>query len=210
MESRLSADPCYICLSAILVKSFRTNILSAIWRSYAIKGKIAFVPDPSLAAMLIRVTNPEHRRYCNEAVWVQHFHLVLAGIHSIMVKPKVTKVGPSTPAIHVTWKTVRSGGQYRDKIVKVPPRKKARIARENNESPSKAGVSTMEHPSLCGQEAWESYPDMNDVPMQGFKLPRNQVWHMSLLCAHFSYNNRTTTSTNGSNTRINTYLCFLT
>ena len=124
MDSRLSADPCYICLSAILVKSFWTNILSAIWRSYAIKGKIAFVPDPSLAAMLIRVTNPEHRRYCNEAVWVQHFHLVLAGIHSIMVKPKVTKVGPSTPAIHVTWKTVRSGGQYRDKIVKVPPRKR--------------------------------------------------------------------------------------
>ena len=79
-----------------------------------------------------------------------------------MGKSKVTKAGPSTPATRVTFKTVKSGGQYKDKIVKVPPQKKAWIARDDNQSPTKV---IMEDPGMLPEEFYEPYPDVDDPPL---------------------------------------------
>ena len=92
-----------------------------------------------------------------------------------MGKSKVVKVGPSTPVMQVTWKTVRSGRQSKGKIVKAPPWKKARIERADDQSPTRAGSSALEHTSFFPDEAVEAYPTTDDPPLRACRLPRNQV-----------------------------------
>jgi len=92
-----------------------------------------------------------------------------------MGKSKVVKVGLSTPVMQVAWKTVRSGRQSKDKIVKAPPQKKARIERADDQSPTQAGSLALEHTSFFPNEAVEAYPTTDDPPLQAYRFPRNQV-----------------------------------
>jgi len=103
--------------------------------------------------------------------------VVLCASHpeTVMGKSKVVKVGPSTPATQVTWKTVRSGRQSKDKIIKAPPWKKAHIERANDQSPTRAGSSALEHTSFFPDEPVEAYPTTDDPPLRACRLPRNQV-----------------------------------
>jgi len=93
-----------------------------------------------------------------------------------MGKSKVVKAGPSTPVMQVTWKTVRSGRRSKDKMVKAPPKKKARIERaDDNQSPTRAGSSALEHTNFFPDEPVEAYAAIDDPPLRACRLPRNQV-----------------------------------
>lgn len=94
-----------------------------------------------------------------------------------MGKSKIAKAGPYPPVMQATWRTVTSGRRSIDKIVKTQPRKKAWIEiADNNQSPTRAGSSTLEHASFFPDEAAEgAYPSMEDQPLRSCRLPRNQV-----------------------------------
>ena len=92
-----------------------------------------------------------------------------------MGNSKVVKVGPSTSVMQVTWKTVRSDRQSKDKIVKAPPWKKACIERADDQFPTRAGSSALEHTSFFPDEPVEAYSTTDDPPLRACRLPRNQV-----------------------------------
>jgi len=83
-----------------------------------------------------------------------------------MGKSKVIKAGPSTPVMQVSWKTVRSGRQSKDKIVKAPPRKKACIEKaDDNQSPTQVCSSALEHTNFFPDEPVEAYAAIDDPPL---------------------------------------------
>ena len=94
-----------------------------------------------------------------------------------MGKSKIAKAGPSTPVRQVRWRTITSGRQSMDKIVKFPPHKKAHIERaDGNQSPTWTGsMSELENASFFPDGSPEAYLAMEDPPMQPCRLPRNQV-----------------------------------
>ena len=83
-----------------------------------------------------------------------------------MGKSKIAKAGPSTPVRQVRWRTVTTGGQSKDKIIKAPPRKMAHIDRPgDNWSPTQTGLSGLEDTSLFLNEPVEAYSIMDDPPL---------------------------------------------
>ena len=59
-----------------------------------------------------------------------------------------------TPTTHVTFKSIRSGGSYRDKMMKVPPRKKRCIQQsDTDQSPTRTGTSAIEQQSLFPEDS---------------------------------------------------------
>ena len=60
--------------------------------------------------------------------------------------------------------------------MKVPPRKKRRIQQsDTDQSPTRTGTSAIEHQSLFPEDSGEQYQNIEDIPSQTFRLPREQV-----------------------------------
>ncbi|KAL4066509.1 hypothetical protein J3A83DRAFT_4189812 [Scleroderma citrinum] len=93
-----------------------------------------------------------------------------------MGKPRIVKVGHSTPVGHVTWKVVRSGGRIIERLVNAPPQKKVQMGGVE-QSPTQGTTFNPDHATLFPDvEPTETCPITDDVPMQSFRLPRNQEW----------------------------------
>lgn len=123
------------------------NTYSPISRSESIISKLSLVPDhltfraehPELSLSRTGDSNPMKLSDCNEACWGWRLSWLLT-LHqeTVMGKSKIAKAGPSTPVRQVRWRTIMSGRQSMDKIVKFPPRKKACIERAD-QSPTQTG-----------------------------------------------------------------------
>ena len=81
-----------------------------------------------------------------------------------------------TSTTHVTFKSIRSGGSYRDKMMKVPLWKKKQIQQSDTDQfPTRTGTSAIEHQSLFPEDSSEQYQNIEDIPSQTFRLPREPV-----------------------------------
>ncbi|KAI6154969.1 hypothetical protein BKA82DRAFT_4010664 [Pisolithus tinctorius] len=93
-----------------------------------------------------------------------------------MGRSRITRAAVATPVTHVTWKKVKTTRGSKEKMVKFTPRKKARYATgQSNESPTRAGSSSIQEPNLVQGNDADLYCYMDDAsPLRTSRIPKSQ------------------------------------
>ncbi|KAI6142698.1 hypothetical protein BKA82DRAFT_4017945 [Pisolithus tinctorius] len=93
-----------------------------------------------------------------------------------MGKSRIARAAAATPVTHVTWKKVKTTRGSKEKMVKFTPRKKARYATgQSNESPTRAGSSSIQEPNLVQGNDADLYCYMDDAsPPRTSRIPKSQ------------------------------------
>ncbi|KAI6010723.1 hypothetical protein F5J12DRAFT_781725 [Pisolithus orientalis] len=93
-----------------------------------------------------------------------------------MGKSQITQAAVATPVTHVTWKKVKTTRGSKEKMVKFTPREKARYATgQSNESPTRAGSSSIQEPNLVQGNDADLYCYMDDAsPLRTSRIPKSQ------------------------------------
>ncbi|KAI5983608.1 hypothetical protein F5J12DRAFT_787810 [Pisolithus orientalis] len=95
-----------------------------------------------------------------------------------MGKSQITQAAVATLVTHVTWKKVKTTRGSKEKMDKFTPRKKARYATgQSNESPTRAGSSSIQEPNLVQGNDADLYCYMDDAsPLRTSRIPKSQVY----------------------------------
>ncbi|KAI6143082.1 hypothetical protein BKA82DRAFT_4017826 [Pisolithus tinctorius] len=93
-----------------------------------------------------------------------------------MGKSRIAQAAAATPVTHVTWKKVKTTRGSKEKMVKFTPGKKARYATgQSNESPTRAGSSSIQEPNLVQGNDADLYCYMDDAsPPRTSRIPKSQ------------------------------------
>ncbi|KAI6139439.1 hypothetical protein BKA82DRAFT_4020198 [Pisolithus tinctorius] len=93
-----------------------------------------------------------------------------------MGKSQIARAAAATLVTHVTWKKVKTTRGSKEKMVKFTLRKKARYATsQSNESPTRAGSSSIQEPNLVQGNGADLYCYMDDAsPLRTSRIPKSQ------------------------------------